>query len=179
MTENLIQIKKPDFDVDLDIRYATDNNVTGRKIYENSFCYLHKEAAEKLQIAIKLAKIQGYKFKIFDGLRPFWAQEYLFNKYPEGGFVSNPKTGSIPHCRGVAIDLTLIDKNGLELEMGTEFDNFTSLAHHGSTEISANSQKNRYIIMGIMITAGWEPYQKEWWHYQLPNAKSYQIIRKF
>ena len=30
----------------------------------------------------------------------------------EEGFISNPATGAIPHCRGIAVDLTLTDENG-------------------------------------------------------------------
>ena len=36
--------------------------------------------------------------------------------------------------------------------------------------------KNRYILMGIMMSAGWDNYQKEWWHYQLFNARDYKIL---
>ena len=174
--KDLIEINKKDFDVELDIRYATNNNVIGNKIYDHPFCYLRKEAAEKLEESIKLAKIQGCRFKIFDCLRPFSAQKYLFEKYPDGDFVSDPSTGSIPHCRGVAIDLTLIDANNQELNMGTEFDNFTPLAYHGSTKVDIDAQKNRYILMGIMMSSGWDFYKKEWWHYQLFNACNYDVV---
>ena len=37
--------------------------------------------------------------------------------------LSDPKKGS-PHTKGIAIDLTLIDFNGNELDMGTKFDDF-------------------------------------------------------
>ncbi|MCE3255558.1 MAG: ddpX [Rickettsiaceae bacterium] len=176
--QDLIPINKENgFDVELDIRYATNNNVTGEKIYDQPHSSLHKDAAQALVKAIKLAKIQGLRFKIFDAFRPITSQEFLFEKFPDGGFVSNPKTGAVPHCRGVAVDLTLIDESGKELDMGTDFDNFTDLAAHGSTEISALAQKNRYILFGIMMTAGWDFYSKEWWHYQLPNCRDYPIIR--
>jgi D-alanyl-D-alanine dipeptidase len=122
-----------------------------------------------------LAKNQGYKIKIFDSYRPVRFQQYLYDKFP-GDYVSNPTTGSIPHCRAVAIDLTLIDKNNRELEMGTKFDDFSHKAHHGSQEISIEAQKNRAILLSIMISSGWDFYNKEWWHYQLFNAKNYSII---
>lgn len=174
--KKLIEITQDQFDVELDIRYATTNNVTGQKIYDNARCYLHPDAVLCLKKAIELAKIQNLRLKIFDGFRPIAAQEFLFKDFPDGGFVSNPKTGSVPHCRGVAVDLTLIDESGKELDMGTEFDNFTNLAHQGNTDVSALSQKNRYILLGIMTAAGWDFYRNEWWHYQLFNARSYTII---
>ena len=175
--KDLIQINQENgFDVELDIRYATINNVVGQKIYDQTISLLHQDAANKLKKAIELAKIQGLRFKIFDAFRPLSAQKFLFDKFPDGGFFSNPQTGSVPHCRGVAVDLTLIDKNGKELEMGTNFDDFSDLASHGSKVISALAQKNRYLLLGIMISAGWDFYQKEWWHYQLFDAKIYPII---
>ena len=173
---NLIAINQDNgFDIDLDIRYAGTNNVTGQKIYEAPHSFLHPDAANALRFAIELAKIQGLRFKIFDAFRPLAAQEFLFSKFPEGGFVSNPKSGSVPHCRGVAVDLTLVDQNGKELDMGTDFDNFTDLAKHGSTAISIEAQKNRYILFGIMMSAGWDFYRQEWWHYQLFNPRDYAL----
>ena len=174
---NFITINQENgFDVELDIRYATPNNVALQQIYNQPTSFLHQDAANKLQTAIGLAKIQGLRFKIFDAFRPLFAQKFLFQRFSDGGFVSNPKTGSIPHCRGVAVDLTLIDKNGKELDMGTDFDDFSHLACHGSKEVSAIVQKNRYILLGIMTASGWDFYQKEWWHYQLFKARSYPII---
>ena len=65
----------------------------------------------------------------------------LFNKFPNGDFVSNPQTGAVPHCRGIGIDLTLVDQDLKELDMGTDFDDFTSKAYHGDLEISQEAQK--------------------------------------
>ena len=179
MRENLVLIDEENFDVKLDLRYATTNNVTGKKFYQNALCYLHKDAVEAMKKAMKLAKIQGYRLKIFDGYRPFKAQQFLFNNFPADGFVSNPEGGVVPHCRGVAIDLTLIDENDAELDMGTEFDNFTDKAYHACTSVSAEAQKNRFILMGIMMSSGWDFYKQEWWHYQLFKPREYPIIEDF
>ena len=164
------------FDIIWDIRYATTNNVAGQKIYDKPHCFLHKNCAKNFKIAIEFAKIQNLRFKVFDGYRPIEAQQFLFDKFPTDGFVSNPKDGAVPHCRGVAIDLTLIDKNGDELDMGTDFDNFTELAYHGSTKVSPLAQKNRFLLLGIMSAAGFDFYSKEWWHYQLFEPRKYPLI---
>lgn len=174
---DLININKENgFDVILDIRYATTNNITKEKIYNQPHCLLHFDAAQALKKAILLAKNKNLKFKIFDAFRPIASQELLFNKFPTSGFVSNPKTGSIPHCRGVAIDLTLVDENEKELDMGTDFDNFTELAFHNCNKISKLSQKNRQTLLDIMINSGWDFYSKEWWHYQLFNPRDYPVV---
>lgn len=175
---NLILIDKK-FGVELDLRYASTNNVTGKKIYNQAICYLHFDAAKCLEKAVNLAKIQGYRLKIFDGFRPLKAQQFLFDAFPEGEFVSNPKTGAVPHCRGVAVDLTLTDEKGNELDMGTEFDDFTEKSYHANNEISAQAQKNRFILMGIMLSSGFDFYKNEWWHYQLFKPREYEIIQNF
>ena len=112
---------------------------------------------------------------IYDAFRPTEAQWILWEHSPNPDFLANPQTGS-PHSRGVAVDLTLLDQNGKELEMGTKFDDFCTQSHHGNLEISPLAQRNRYILMGIMTTAGWDFYQNEWWHYQLFKSKNYPLL---
>ncbi len=155
------------------MRYATANNVTGKAFYAYPGCYLHPKAAEKLTEAAQLAAQLGLKIKIFDAFRPLEAQQFLWDNCPEPEFVSNPETGSVPHCRGVAVDLTLLDASGAELDMGTEFDDFSPRAFHGNTEISPEAQRNRLLLIGIMTTAGWDFFRNEWWHYQLFEPRTY------
>jgi D-alanyl-D-alanine dipeptidase len=172
----LVPIHRPGFDVVLDIRYATKDNFTGAPIYKKPLAFLHPKAAEGLQRAIVLAKAQGYGVKVFDAFRPREAQQALWDHTPDPDFISHPETGSCPHCRGVAVDLTLLDKAGKELDMGTGFDAFTPQSHHGNLEISKAAQANRYLLMGIMTTTGWDFYRNEWWHYQLFEPRSFKLL---
>jgi len=172
---NLVKITEKEFGVILDLKYFTKDNITNDIIYDKNYNFLHKKAADKLYESVKLAKEKGYKLKIFDAYRPLQCQKFLYDKFP-GEYVSNPETGSIPHCRGVAVDLTLIDQNGDELEIGTDFDDFSSKAHHGVKDISIEAQKNRLILLSIMISSGWDFYRNEWWHYQLFDARKYDVI---
>lgn len=178
---NLVEVTEEKFGVILDLRYATTNNVCNKKLYSKAICYLHQETAEKLSLAVELAKKSNLKIKIFDGFRPLKVQQFMFDQFPSndpnGGFVSNPKTGSIPHCRGVAIDLTLVDENGKELEMGSDFDEFSELAFHNCKKVSDQAQKNRIFLLELMTKCGFDFYSKEWWHYQLFNARNYPIAR--
>ena len=179
--QNLVEITPEKFDVIFDLRYASANNVCGHKMYSYPFCYMHEAAIAPLEQAIKSAKNLGLKLKIFDGFRPFEVQKYMFNKFPsndpKGGFVSNPDGGVIPHCRGVAIDLTLTDMDGNELDMGTDFDEFSELAFHNCEKISTEAQRNRLILLGLMSAAGWDFYSKEWWHYQLFKPREYPVAQ--
>ncbi len=171
----LVPISPPDYDVLIDIRYATADNFTGEPVYAAPQCLLHPEAADKLKTAIRLAEAIGYKLKIFDAYRPTEAQWKLWNHTPDPDFLADPNRGS-PHSRGVAVDLTLCTMDGAELDMGTAFDAFTPLSHHGNMEVSHEAQKNRHLLMGIMTTAGWDFYRNEWWHYQLFNSRNYDLL---
>ena len=172
----LVEIAPPTFDVDIEIAYATAQNITEMPVYGRAACYLHPDAAEQLQRAIAIARPLGYRLKVFDAYRPTEAQWKLWNARPDPEFLADPRRGS-PHSRGVAIDLTLLDGEGRELDMGTGFDAFTPLSHHGVIDgISAVAQGNRLLLMGIMTSAGWDFYRNEWWHYQLFSARRYPLI---
>lgn len=175
---SLVSITENDYDVVLDIAYATSRNFTGSPVYKNPHCYLHEEAAPCLNKAIELAKQLGYRLKIFDAFRPHECQVALWEHTPDSNFLSHPETGAMPHCRGVAVDLTLVDEQGKELEMGTGFDEFSPLSHHGvMSEISIDAQQNRLLLLGIMTSAGWDFYRNEWWHYQLFKPREYKLLR--
>ena len=171
----LIEILAPNFDVAVDMIYATSKNFTGSKVYKRSGCYLHPRAAELLAKAIRLAAQQNLRFKIYDAFRPTEAQFVLWQHTPDANFLADPRKGS-PHSRGIAVDLTLINTKDEVLEMGTEYDAFTPLSHHGSVSISPEAQQNRYTLLGIMTAAGWDFYKNEWWHYQLFDPKAYDLL---
>ncbi|HYC03442.1 MAG TPA: D-alanyl-D-alanine dipeptidase [Azospirillaceae bacterium] len=170
---HLVTIAPPAFDIDL--RYATADNLTGSPIYARPLCLLHPLAAEKLQEAARLAAAQGLRLRIFDGYRPPAAQWKLWHALPDPRFIADPRQGS-NHGRGVAVDLTLADAEGRPLEMGTEFDDMSERAYHACTGVPVEAQRNRSLLLGLMAAAGWVHYAYEWWHYQLPEAKRYPLI---
>ena len=175
---SLIKLTEQSHNLVIDLAYATSNNFTGKAVYHKPVCYLHEEALEKLEAAIELLKPLHMQLKLWDAFRPQEAQQVLFNHTPDPNYVSHPQTGTRPHCRGIAIDLTLLDSFGHELDMGTQFDDFRPLAHHGNDMVSEEAQKNRLLLAGVMSVAGFESIASEWWHYQLPNATHYPIIEK-
>ena len=162
--------------VEIDLRYATDDNFTGQPVYARADCYLHTEAEKCLRHAIDLAARQNWRLRIFDAFRPSEVQWKLWNHTPDPDFLADPRRGS-PHSRGVAVDLTLVDQaTGEALDMGTGFDAFTPLSHHGNTEVSPAAQHNRMLLMSLMTTAGWDFYRNEWWHYQLFDSRDYPLF---
>ena len=172
---SLVEITTKTEGVVLDLAYATADNVTGAPIYARSACFLHATAATHLHQAIDPATSLGYRLKILDAYRPTEAQWRLWEYAPGTDYVADPRRGS-PHSRGIAIDVTLVDTSNRELEMGTEFDDFSTAAHHGNRSISASAQKNRMILLGLMATAGWDFYDKEWWHYQLFCPRRFPLL---
>lgn len=171
---SLVKITASD-DLFVDLAYGTEQNFTGKRVYQHSACYLHQEAAACLEKARKLVEPLGLRFKILDAFRPVEAQQILWDCVPDEQYIANPAKGS-NHSRGVAVDLTLVDSRGIELDMGTPFDDFTVQSHHGNLDVSVEAQKNRFLLLGVMSAAGWDFYQCEWWHYQLFDPKRFPLI---
>lgn len=171
----LVEITEAGHGVLLDIVYATERNFTGAAVYRRPGCYLHADAAGALARAVVLARAVGLRLKVFDAFRPSEVQWNFWAFRPDPEFLADPRRGSA-HSRGVAVDLTLVDGEGAELDMGTGFDAFTPLSHHANTEISADAQRNRFTLLGIMSAAGWDFYGNEWWHYQLFQPTRYRVL---
>jgi D-alanyl-D-alanine dipeptidase len=88
---------------------------------------------------------------------------------PNPDYVANPSKGSI-HNRGGAVDITLVDTNGKELDMGTAFDFFGIEASHNYQNLSQEIKSNREFLKTIMIQNGFNSLDSEWWHYNLKSA---------
>ncbi|HYE00873.1 MAG TPA: D-alanyl-D-alanine dipeptidase [Alphaproteobacteria bacterium] len=161
--------------IDLDLRYATPDNLTGSPIYRRPLCLLHPAAAERLLEAVRLAAAQGLRLRVFDAYRPPAAQWRLWEALPDARFIADPRKGS-SHGRGVAVDLTLAAADGTPLEMGTGFDDMSERAYHADTQVPVEAQRNRSLLLGIMAAAGWAHYAHEWWHYHLPDARAYPLV---
>lgn len=170
----LVAVTETEFDVEIRLAYATADNLTGRPVYARPLCYLHRDAAAALRRAVTFARKLDVRLRVFDAFRPTEAQWRLWNHNPDPTFLADPRRGS-PHSRGVAVDLTLLDRQGTPLDMGTPFDDFSDRAHHDNTTVPVQVQRNRFILLGLMSAAGWDFYMKEWWHYQLFNARSYPL----
>ncbi len=171
----LIHITAESHQVVIDMVYAGPNNFTGKVIYEFAECFLHPEAEAALRKAAAAAKGFGFTLKIFDAYRPQQAQEALWACMPDPHYVADPAIGS-NHTRGVALDLTLLDGRGEELDMGTPVDTMTAASHHFYPALSAAVMLNRMHLLTIMLEAGFVHHPNEWWHYQLADAHSFGLI---
>lgn len=158
------------------LAYATPDNFVGRVVYaQGARCALRPEAAECLHRAIRNARRAGCTLHVFDAYRPEAVQRLFWSKLPDSRYVADPAVGS-SHTRGVAVDLTLLDETGKPLGMGTGFDAMCDQSHHDRDDIPLAAQRNRAMLMGIMLHAGFTTIPTEWWHYQLPYAAQYPLM---
>ena len=164
-------------DIVVDLKYATEDNFTGQVIYEFTEPYLRYGTVKKLMAVQEGLKAQGLGLKIWDGFRPVSAQEKLWHVCPDPTYVSPPGTGTQSHCRGIAVDITLVDASGAELTMPTGFDDFSELADRDYSDCTAEAAKNARLLEKIMEENGFKPYFGEWWHYA--DTVSYDVEQEF
>jgi zinc D-Ala-D-Ala dipeptidase len=173
----LVEITPHTHDVLIDMVYAGPHNLTGAPVYESDRCWLHRDAESRLVQAVKLARLTGARLKVLDAYRSPQAHEVLCRYVTDPRYIADPKRGS-HHSRGVAVDLTLVDGEGRELDMGSPFDAMVEASHHFNPALSTDVHRNRFLLLGIMTQAGFLLLEEEWWHYQLPEARSYPMIRQ-
>ena len=171
----LVQITEATHDVAIDMMYARSENFTGKVVYQHALCFLHPQAEAALRRAALAARGFGFRLKVFDAFRPQEAQEALWASMPDPHYVADPAKGS-NHTRGVALDLTLINSLDQELDMGTLVDTMTPGSHHFHPAHSAEVMLNRMHLLTIMLEAGFVHHPYEWWHYQLPDAHTFDLI---
>lgn len=153
-------------DAVIDLRYATSDNFTGCVIYDFTDAYIRYGTLLKLLNVNDQLKQLGYRIKIWDSFRPFEAQIKLWNVYPNGNYVADPKKGYTSHNLGNTVDLTITDMNGNELPMPTAFDDFTLKADRNYGDVSLEQASNSKLLEKIMTECGFKGYSNEWWHYE-------------
>ena len=153
--------------------------------------YLRKEVAVKLSKAQHFLKKRypDYSLQILDAARPRSISKQMYDKMKGTRFekyVANPAKGSM-HNYGIAVDITIIDDSGNELDMGfspfrkNTVELYWMLAQikFGVT-LSSEQKENRKLLADVMTQAGFTPLSFEWWHFngmsKSKARKQYQII---
>jgi D-alanyl-D-alanine dipeptidase len=163
--------------IDVDLRYASSNNFDGRVLYDGIDCaWLRVEAAAGLEAAAAwLARVHpGQRLLVLDALRPQRVQEAIWRDVagtPAAHYFAEPTRGSI-HSFGMAIDVTLTDAAGRELDMGSGFDTMTLASHPSleSEQLAAGAITRAHIaaremLRGAMAAGGFHGIPNEWWHF--------------
>ncbi len=196
---NLVDIQTLSPDIQVDLKYASKDNFVNLNLYGDlNKAYLQKETCKKLAYAQQLLKNKrsDYSLIIFDATRPQSIQQMLWDNIDvpqkhKAKYVAHPQKGSL-HNYGAAVDVSIVDKNGNLLDMGTGFDCFDKLAYPyfekrflKSGELTLEQYNNRLLLRNIMKKAGFMGITSEWWHFnacylkeakeQYPMVVSHQI----
>jgi len=185
-----IDIKEKCPEIIIDLKYATEDNFTGNKMYlDLNSAYLHPLAFEKLVTAEKMLKKENphLRLLVYDAARPLSVQKEMYDTVKDTKFrayVADPSRTSL-HNYGLAIDLTLCDTIGNPLDMGTAFDYFGKLAGIQDEEsfirqklLTEEQVKNRRLLRTVMQQAGFTPIRGEWWHFNATSLNEAKRIAK-
>ncbi len=195
-SDGFIDIKEYIPSIIIDLKYATDDNFTGRVVkgYESPKCLLTYKAARSLKIIQTILNNSGYSLKIYDAYRPQRSVNHFINWsknqsdtlkksyfYPnilksnlfDLGYIATNSS----HSRGSTVDITLVEiSSGKEIDMGSAYDFFGLESSHDYENISITQKNNRKLLFDLMTKNGFSSYPKEWWHYTLidePFPKTY------
>ncbi|MBI5495226.1 MAG: M15 family metallopeptidase [Deltaproteobacteria bacterium] len=162
-------------DLVLDLRYASENNFLKRRLYPVARCLLRREAAERLKVAADLLRKQGYRVKAWDCYRPHRVQKVMWEAHPVRGYVAPPQPGSV-HNRGGAVDVSLADLEGRDVEMPTDFDDFTTRANLHSARHTPIAVERRKVLRDAFEAAGFRGIRSEWWHFESQDAERFPVL---
>jgi zinc D-Ala-D-Ala dipeptidase len=183
----LVNVHSIDESIKVDLVNSDPAKNFFRENYYNGLdkVYLQKEVAQKLSFAQKLLKSKHpwYSILIMDAARPRSVSRLMYKKMKETPFekyVADPQKGSM-HNNGVAVDVTIVDENGKEINMGfTPFYKNDLLIYLGYARLKAFGlskiqKENRELLKQVMIKAGFIPLSYEWWHF---DGITKEITRK-
>ncbi len=175
--------------VGFDLRYASANNFAGRVLYQGLDCaWLRREAAAGLEEAAAWLRSArpGWRLLVLDALRPQRVQEQIWAAVvgtPAQAYFANPQGGSI-HSFGMAVDVTLLDADGAEADMGSAFDEMSLRSHPALHAehlalgvLSAAQLAERGWLHAAMARGGFRGISTEWWHFD--HGDSVAVRRDF
>lgn len=169
-----VNLKDYSADFVYDMKYATEDNFLKAKVYDCAECFLRFKTVKALVKASTKFIKKGYHIKIYDCYRPLDIQKRMWKIVSNPEYVADPAKGSI-HNRGGAVDITLVDADGKELDMGTSFDFFGPEASHYFDNLSDEVKQNRALLKRIMKKSNFNSFDSEWWHYNLKNASKDKV----
>ncbi len=172
----LVDIQSINPNIVLDIRYATTNNFLEEQLYPVAKCALRKEVAEQLSKVQNDLEEIDLGLKVFDCYRPLSVTKKMWEVLPDSRYVANPERGS-RHNRGAAVDVSLVDfKTGVELEMPTDYDDFSEKAWRTYEGNEPEVKRNSDLLASMMKKQGFEPLVTEWWHFDFEGWEKYSIL---
>ncbi|MBL1108862.1 M15 family metallopeptidase [Streptomyces sp. 5-8] len=170
----------------VDVRRDSALLVDGRKEQDSAGAFAHLregvlgrllEAQARLPSGIRLLFVEGYRSpslqrRYFDSYaerlraeNPQWPAEQV--RSAASRYVSPPEIA--PHSAGAAVDLTLADADGRELDLGTRMnatpEESAGACYTQADNISDEARSHREILSTALTAAGLVNYPTEWWHW--------------
>lgn len=161
----------------IDLRYASTNNIVGRPLYADNVALLRVETAKKLAKASEMLSKQGLRLKLWDGYRPASVQLQLWESAENKSYFAHPSKGS-KHTRGCAVDVTLTDWEGNELDMPSDFDDLTDRATRSYPHATPLQKQNALLLEKVMKEAGFRTINIEWWHFEDTDWELFDLIEE-
>ncbi|MBN1279587.1 MAG: M15 family metallopeptidase [Chlorobiaceae bacterium] len=163
-----------DSSIVLDIRYATTNNFTGKRIYPAARCLLRRDVAMRLLKVQQTLRSMGYRLIVFDCYRPLSVQKVFRTLLSDKGNTANHATES--RCnRGASVDVSLADSFGIPLSMPTEYADFSKKASRSRKGSSAEAKHHAMLLETVMKSEGFDPFPEQWWHFDAYEWKLYPV----
>lgn len=160
-------------DIYIDLKYAAEDNFTGKRIYDFDEAYLRYGTVKKLKRVQSQLKKEGLALLIWDAYRPVKAQYRLWEICPNSKYVADPNTGYSSHSRGNTVDVTIVSRENEKIKMPTGFDDFSAKADRDYSDCTAKEAENARKLENLMKKAGFRAYQGEWWHFS--DTESYPV----
>jgi D-alanyl-D-alanine dipeptidase len=170
---DLVELAPLDSTIQFDLRYATENNFLGVKLYESGRAFLQRPAAAAFARANKNLRRLGYTLLVHDAYRPWYVTRIFWDATPpdKQWMVANPAQGS-RHNRGVAVDVTLWDiERKIPVEMPSTYDESTPRAHTMFPGGTSLQRHYRLLLRRVLEHEGFAVHPLEWWHFDYVDKK--------
>jgi D-alanyl-D-alanine dipeptidase len=176
--EPMVEVTKVCPTIFYELRYATARNSTGKAIYPpGARCLVRQGVAGCLKQAQAELRKKGLGLKIWDAYRPAWAHAVLWKSVPDPEHVASPDHGGSWHTWGASVDVTLVDLNGREQKMPSDFDDFSPAAKSDYQGCDATVAANVGALRSAMKNAGFRGLRDEWWHFTAQEANQFSPVK--
>ncbi len=145
--------------------------------------FVREKVIEKLALASQTLQeiLPGCRLQVVYGYRALSIQTRLFeqirNEQLSSGFGGTEqelleevhRMVAVPdaagHPTGGAVDLQIVDLDNQPLDFGTPIWNFERDSYVFSPFVEPVAWSNRMSLRGVMMDAGFAPFDGEWWHF--------------
>lgn len=170
-SEAMVDVAKTCPGICIEMRYSTERNLAKKAVYPlNARAFVRKSVAKRLRQAQDELRKVGLGLKIWDAYRPAWAQDVLWQAIPDPEHLASPARGGSYHTWGVSVDVTLVDLQGREQKMASDFDDFTAIAKSAYLGADQGIATRMRILRTAMLNAGFNGIRDEWWHFTAQDA---------